>query len=112
MSLTKNFLFMVRDSSVLLHSLAEMESGNTHLVQNFMEYQLDEIIIAALNFKDEFTAKKQCQTMEFLKQIKAYRAEHPRDPNMQINPPNFSEYYTEFDPSYAKRADLILEAIH
>jgi hypothetical protein len=111
-NLNINFLTMDRDSSVFLHSLSLLNSGNSQDVANYMEYQLDEIIIAAWTFKDEFTEKRQMQTIDFLRQIKVYRELHPRDPSTQIDPTEFSKYFGEFDPSYAERADNILESIN
>jgi len=112
MNLNKNVLTMDRDSSIFLHSLAMLKSGNGHEVEEFMEYQLDEIVIAAWKFKEEMNKKQQDRIMNFLHSIKSYRKEHPRDPNRKIDPTVFSQYFAEFDETYAERADKILGSIN
>lgn len=112
MKLNKDVLTMDRDSSVFLHSLALLKSGNSHEVEKFMEYQLDEIIIAAWKFKKEMNEKQQGKIMNFLHSIKSYRQEHPRNPNRKVDPTVFSQYFVEFDESYAERADKILDGLN
>jgi len=107
----QNFFLMARDGSVFLHSLVLLKSGNSQEVENFMDYQLDEIIIAAWKFKGELSEKQQEKIDKFLHDIKAYRQQHPRDQDTQVDPTLFSEYYIEFDKTYAERADKILESI-
>jgi len=109
--LSQNLFLMDRDSSLFLYSLGLLKSGNSQEVANFMDYQLDEIIVAAWKFKDELSEKQQEKIDKFLHDIKAYRQEHPRDPDAQVDPTLFSKYYIEFDKTYAERADKILESI-
>jgi len=108
---TQQVLILDRDSSVFLHSLNLIKSGNSHELEKFMEYQLDEIIIAAWKFKKEMSPKQEKRTMDFLQEIKEYRTKYPRDKTMKVDPTKFTNFFGPFDDSYAERADKILDNI-
>jgi len=108
-----NILNMDRDASVFLHSLKVLrqEIAGTE-VANFMEYQLDEIVCAADKFMEEMNPHQKKLTLNFLKDIKEYRAKYPRSKNIRVDPTKFSNHFEPFNESYAERADRILATLN
>jgi hypothetical protein len=106
--INNNVLYMDRDAAMFLHSLVLMKAGDGMGVQNFMEYKLDEIVCAAWEQLDELNPGQKKWTMEFLQEIKAYRAKNPRDGGTIVDPQKFYKNFEPYSASFSQRADEIL----
>jgi len=105
-----NFEYMSRDARGSLELLKFSQSGEIAKAIEFYEYQMDVVVCVTWDSMQKLNEAQKHEAHAYLQQIKAYRLEHPRKVEVEIDPKFKLEMFRN-DQDYTERAKEILSKL-